>query len=146
MALSEEPLIQIVYLSNAAEPLDKEELRRILSVAHARNTLNDITGMLVYHGGNFMQVLEGPERAVAQTMERIGRDPRHTGLLVLLERMVDEREFGDWSMAFRGIGDLEGVSPEVASPFLDEIDWVESPGPRPDLAHRLLIGFRERLR
>ena len=44
--------------------MSSEELAEILRIARENNAAHDISGMLVYHGGSFLQVLEGPEGAV----------------------------------------------------------------------------------
>ena len=141
-----EPLRQVVYLSNATGPVQQDDLKDILKNAQRRNAANGITGLLLFHGGNFMQVLEGPRETVEATLARIRRDARHRGMLTILERDIEERAFGDWSMAFRGISSLEGIDPEVVSPFLDLESWQDSVGDSPDLALRLLNSFRDGLR
>jgi hypothetical protein len=80
--------------------MEETELADMLLSARVRNAASGVTGMLVYAGGNFMQVLEGPPLEVRRTLTRIRRDPRHTGLIVLLETEVSERYFPQWSMAF----------------------------------------------
>ncbi len=59
-----------------------------------------VSGMLVYHGGSFLQVLEGAEENVATVFESIERDPRHDRTKVLLRQTIERREFGEWSMGF----------------------------------------------
>ncbi len=57
--------------------------------------------MLLFNGKRFLQVLEGPADAVAATYNRISQDPRHRGQVVLSRKSVSQREFGEWSMAYR---------------------------------------------
>lgn len=95
-----EQLCQIVYVSSAVREMSETELADMLLSARLRNAASGITGMLVYAGGNFMQVLEGPPLEVRRTLTRIRRDPRHKGLMILLENNVPERYFPQWSMAF----------------------------------------------
>jgi hypothetical protein len=59
--------------------------------------------MLLYKDGNVMQVLEGEEAAVRTMYARISRDPRHRGLLAILQGPVNERQFPDWSMGFKDL-------------------------------------------
>jgi hypothetical protein len=79
------------------------ELADLLGQSRLRNAACGVTGLLVYAGGNFMQVLEGPEAAVEQTFARIQGDSRHKGLIVLLRCKVSDRYFAQWSMAFERI-------------------------------------------
>ncbi len=73
----------------------------ILSTARTNNPEHGITGMLLFGDGTFIQVLEGPLSAIDQLVENIKQDARHDRFDVLYEDMVDDRAFGDWSMAYR---------------------------------------------
>jgi hypothetical protein len=66
--------------------------------------------MLLYKDGNFLQVLEGEEETVRNLYTKIGGDPRHHGLLTLIQGPLAERQFPDWSMGFRDLN-----SPDVQS-------------------------------
>ncbi len=93
----------LIYVSAATELMSDAELAQILEVSRRRNVEDGITGMLLYKDGSFMQLLEGPRDKVTATFERIGRDPRHHGLIILREADADARCFPDWSMGFRSI-------------------------------------------
>ena len=94
---------QLVYVSSAKVPFDTPALLDLLAVARRNNPRSGITGQLLYKDGNFMQLIEGEEVAVRALFARIERDPRHGGVIVLLDHVVPEREFSDWSMAFRAL-------------------------------------------
>ncbi len=101
-------MFHLIYVSSAAYLFSNDELRALLETCRENNSRQDITGLLLYKEGNFMQVLEGDEELVQGLHAKISRDPRHNGLLTLLQGAVAEREFPDWSMGFR---DLD--SPEI---------------------------------
>ena len=63
-------MIQLIYLSDLAGR-DESVLADILASAVRHNTASGITGMLLYAGGNFLQVIEGEEDAVHETYKRI---------------------------------------------------------------------------
>jgi hypothetical protein len=92
---------QLVYVSSASPDLSEDDLQDILSCARATNRELDITGMLVYLDGYFLQVLEGRTECVRELYARIEADPHHTGAKVLIESDVAKRAFPDWSMGFR---------------------------------------------
>nr|WP_201471063.1 BLUF domain-containing protein [Microbacterium hydrocarbonoxydans] len=98
-----EPLASLVYCSTATQPFGVDELDDLLAVSRARNSDRDITGMLLYRGGEFVQILEGPRTRVEQLMEKIGRDPRHRDLRVLIEEPLHERRFEDWTMGYQSL-------------------------------------------
>jgi hypothetical protein len=103
----------IVYVSQAAKAFSTENLAALLEHSRDRNSADDITGLLIYRynddfrRGNLLQVLEGPEDAVADVWSRISSDPRHHTIIVLEEGESDARAFGDWSMGFRNVDEQD---------------------------------------
>lgn len=97
----------LIYVSSAIDALSESDLDDILRRSRARNREHDISGLLLFHDGSFLQVLEGPEEAVKACYERIRQDPRHSGTLCLFDRPVAERRFADWSMAFVPFDELD---------------------------------------
>ncbi|MDQ8184856.1 BLUF domain-containing protein [Pelagicoccus sp. SDUM812002] len=100
-------LVQIAYASSASTPFAKEDLISLLTKSRIKNQSGGITGLLLYKSGNFLQILEGESRIIKETLERIEADPRHRGFLTIFKRNIEEREFPDWSMAFRNLNDPE---------------------------------------
>jgi hypothetical protein len=105
--------------------MSPEELVRLLHQSRKNNGPREITGMLLYSDGNFLQVLEGPDAAVEQLLETITRDPRHKGMMELLRGDLTERQFPDWTMGFHRVSDL---APEDRA-FVS--DFLEKPFPEP---------------
>ncbi|MGA3040118.1 MAG: BLUF domain-containing protein [Bryobacteraceae bacterium] len=91
---------QIVYASAAAQPFTRQDLIELLKTARQRNHAADISGMLLYHSGSFLQVLEGPDEDVEALYAKIRKDPRHTNFLLLLRGTIQNKEFENWSMGF----------------------------------------------
>ncbi|CAL4861169.1 BLUF domain-containing protein [Microbacterium sp. MM2322] len=115
-----EQLTFIVYASRAVEPFDHARLVDLLTESRANNSRDDITGMLIYRDLDFIQILEGPDAAVRALLERIGRDPRHTHVRILLEEQTSERKYSTWSMGY------EPTVPGDASD--DAVDSLAAPG------------------
>lgn len=95
-----EDFIQLLYLSNAKPELKQEQLDSILRVSRENNPSRDITGLLVFANGVFIQVLEGPRNAVHKLFETICDDTRHQDVAILGEYTGQERIFAKWSMGF----------------------------------------------
>jgi hypothetical protein len=93
-------MLQLIYTSTAVSPCDTETLGNLLIQARARNLAKDITGMLLYDFGRFLQVLEGPDENVERVFASVQRDPRHTDIVTLSKVPIEFREFQYWSMAF----------------------------------------------
>jgi len=91
-------LVRLMYASRAVPALDQEELVTILRQSKANNPSTGVTGVLCFSGGIFLQVLEGGRSAVNQLYNRIGSDPRHTDVELLLYEEIGERRFASWSM------------------------------------------------
>lgn len=94
-------LRQIVYRSRVAPAVPATQLADILHSAQQLNAIDGITGLLYADGERFLQVLEGPEESVALTYARILADTRHFDIVKEVDRGIDAREFGDWTMADR---------------------------------------------
>ena len=93
-------MLQIVYSSAAVTPLTPPELAKLLEKARKRNDLFGVTGMLLYHSGSFLQVIEGPDEGIEAIYRSISRDPRHIANKLLSRKNVTRREFEGWSMGF----------------------------------------------
>lgn len=91
-------LKSLTYTSLARLDLEAEDLEAIHRSAREHNVLDGITGLLIFNGTHFLQIVEGPSLRIAALLERLRRDPRHSGLEVRDERAIDQRSFGDWSM------------------------------------------------
>ena len=92
----------------------KEQIRNILAAAHRNNPSVGVTGALLYSGGYFCQVIEGPEEVLENLFENIQMDGRHGDVTVLHFQPIEARGFSEWAMALAGIEDnmrfdIEGV-------------------------------------
>lgn len=91
-------LKSLVYTSLAKLDLSADELEAIHRTARDLNALDGVTGLLVFNGTRFLQIIEGAETAIDDLLERLRRDRRHSSLEVRDERRIDQRSFPDWSM------------------------------------------------
>ena len=136
-------MFQLVYVSTATHEFSGRELAELLSVARKNNSRDGVTGMLLYHGGSFFQVLEGEEESVKAIFSRVERDPRHQKVTVLHEEEeVENRDFPDWSMAWC----------EVTDKALLEVDGFndlmlnrrpDRAFPAPSTVQQMVLTFRE---
>nr|WP_299340027.1 BLUF domain-containing protein [Allomuricauda sp.] len=94
----------LVYRSVASDSFNVSEIYKMLSDARNYNATHDITGCLLYHNHQFLQLLEGNENEVAKLFDRIKKDSRHHDIVTLIEDRDSERIFGEWSMAFHDYG------------------------------------------
>lgn len=93
-------MLQLVYISSARTLITEETCAEILAKSRINNERSDVSGMLVAGQRRFLQTLEGPTDAVRATYARILADPRHFACVLLGERFLDARQFGDWAMGY----------------------------------------------
>ncbi len=105
-----EDLVTVVYFSHALEPFDDAALLALLQISRRNNERSGITGVLLYHDGNFAQALEGPRLAVEEAFKRISADPRHDGIIATAVLPTGSRQFADWSMGFLPATELPEAS------------------------------------
>ena len=97
----------ILYTSNASEMCSSEEINNILEVSRRNNPSNQVTGLLISKKPEFLQYLEGPEKAVTALYEKIKSDSRHSSVKTIKDGEIEARVFPDWEMGFAGEGDLQ---------------------------------------
>lgn len=96
--MSEGTLTQLIYASRpfgfSAGVLDD-----ILTVSRFNNARDGITGALICRGDLYVQLIEGPDAAIAATYARIVADTdRHVDVQPLISHSVSERMFPKWAM------------------------------------------------
>ena len=110
-------MFALVYVSKATIRWSDTDLDQLLEQSRRDNFNADITGLLLFKDGNFMQILEGPKDAVLALLAKIKSDTRHERLMIIFEEERQHREFKDWSMGFRR------PEPAIAVPgFSDLLD------------------------
>lgn len=131
---------QLIYVSDLVNK-NEAALAAILESAVRHNREDGITGMLLYSGGNFLQVLEGAHAQVHATFERICQDPRHRNITVLTEEEVAERHFSHWSMGYRQLGAQEVAQFPQYAPYFQFGFTTAALDAKPGVALELLELF-----
>ncbi len=93
-------LQHLMYFSSARPGLGSLDIRAILGGAQVRNRRLDVTGLLLFTGRHFVQVLEGRAADLDGLVKAIQLDTRHDGLQVLVRQSIRQRRYGQWAMAF----------------------------------------------
>ncbi|WP_010219263.1 BLUF domain-containing protein [Sphingomonas sp. PAMC 26621] len=92
---------QILYVSTSTVSGDGADLARILNQSRHNNALDEVTGLLFSNGKCLIQVLEGSTVSVEPCLQRIMKDDRHHSIEILMDRIIFDREFGEWNMLHR---------------------------------------------
>jgi hypothetical protein len=94
-------ITQMVYISEYTGQNTEADLEAILQACRTHNEALSVTGLLIFVGGSFIQVLEAEDsRTLHGLFDRIAHDTRHTRVDILLEQQLPRRLFSNWSMAW----------------------------------------------
>ncbi len=135
-----------VYVSTATELFKDDELHQLLEASRRKNALLDITGLLLYKDGSFMQFLEGPKEPVLKLLSVIRDDPRHHSMIVILQEEHRGREFEAWSMAFERLYPKEEPAPAGFTDLWELPFSCDEYLSDPTRAMGFLLSFKERVR
>jgi EAL domain-containing protein (putative c-di-GMP-specific phosphodiesterase class I) len=90
-------LTTIIYRSHLRDaPL--KALEDMVTAANIKNRRSDVTGILLFNGHHFFQLLEGPEEQVKEIYCCICNDPRHHNIVELMCDYAPARRFGKVGM------------------------------------------------
>lgn len=117
MSASEPPLGFFAYTALWTGTDLASDLREIGQEAMRNNTRDDVTGVLIFDRGRFIQAVEGPAEALLRLRGRIQNDPRCSDLEVLFDQTVRERSMRDWTLKMLRLDDRPGIDPEAIKRF-----------------------------
>ncbi len=100
-------IYSIIYTSTATSFLSNQELEDILKSARQRNEKYQVTGVLLYADGRFMQYLEGALADLDEVLGYVKSAKQHSEFEFREVLPVERRAYKNWSMAF--------VSPSVSA-------------------------------
>lgn len=86
-------LSTLIYRSRLRGDIDDVGLAAILARAQQRNAELQVSGILLYDGSQFLQVLEGPLESVQTLFNIIGKDPRHDFVVEMMRDYAPKRHF-----------------------------------------------------
>jgi len=98
-------MLRVTYLSRETAPFTSRALIDLLEQCRRNNPRWDVTGLLIYGNGTFLQTIEGAQATVDALLERIAKDPRHCDFRILRREEVAGRRHADWSMGFERMTD-----------------------------------------
>jgi hypothetical protein len=112
-------VLSLAYVSSAAVAFTDDDIAAVLTLSRSNNASLDITGVLLYRDGRFIQILEGPDDVVRERFAVIAADPRHRGIHTVSEETIDGRQFPEWTMGYRPLTEA------AVSRFPDYDDFFE---------------------
>ncbi len=94
-------------MSSQSQVLRDKDIEEMLFQIREKNKKLAITGVLLLIQGKFVQYIEGHATEIDNVYHSIEKDPRHNELILLDSGEVEKRQFKDWSMAYKKVGDDE---------------------------------------
>ncbi|MDF2785297.1 MAG: diguanylate phosphodiesterase [Pantoea eucrina] len=91
-------LTTIIYRSHISADVPVKILPGMVEKASLLNASHQITGILLFNGTHFFQILEGPEEGVMTIYNRICADRRHHNVVELMRDYSPYRRFGNSGM------------------------------------------------
>jgi hypothetical protein len=137
-------MYEMIYCSLASSTINEDDISSILKKAREFNSKNRITGCLLYHKREFIQILEGERKAVRDLYETISKDKRHFNVLLLAEGDKDQNSFDNWSMAFHELNtsEVKDLSSELS---IDNFITFSDAAKQPTFGMKLFWDFAKEL-
>ena len=107
----------LTYKSRATASPSPADLGSLVAKARERNRQLDVTGMLLYEDGAFLQTLEGPPEKLDALWTSIKQDSRHDHIELLSEHVAPARLFSDWDLLLHTRLDYALTGAMVARPL-----------------------------
>ncbi|WP_427454082.1 BLUF domain-containing protein [Litorimonas sp. WD9-15] len=93
-------LQELIYTSLANPASSHAAVQDILKSSQRNNVAHEITGLLLFDGDRYIQILEGVPQNLDLLFSKISSDSRHHSLELLHRGPVASRAFSDWRMAY----------------------------------------------
>lgn len=104
----------IVYTSEYTGKVEDVDaaLADIVARSKTNNTERDITGLLFYQGGRFIQLLEGDRESLEGLMSILEDDKRHKNIQRIVDQPIKERAFQEWGMGSLNLSENTVIDPD----------------------------------
>ena len=96
-------LQELIYTSLAIPNASHENVEDILAASQRNNTQYDVTGLLLFDGDRYIQILEGSAENIDKIYDAIAKDKRHHGVELIHRGEIEGRAFTDWRMAYEAL-------------------------------------------
>lgn len=134
---------RLLYVSGSSRRLGADDIASILVTSRRNNERRQITGMLLYADGAFLQVLEGDEKVLRALVTKIRADDRHRNIMVLYENHAEHRSFPDWAMGFRELDPKDARDGRIFAATREAIAARIDPSARDELVDMVMAFGRD---
>jgi hypothetical protein len=106
-------LVTLGYTSEANYEFGLMGIMRLFFQSQNNNHSANITGVLLFDGVNFAQIIEGSELMVDALWEAIQRDERHKKITLFGKDTIPLRAFSKWTMRVKDGDVIAMMCPEL---------------------------------
>jgi len=96
-------LQELLYTSLATPHSSQKHVTDILKTSQENNALYKMTGLLLFDGHRYIQILEGTAENLDVLFAAIEQDDRHYNLELIHRGGIETRAFQDWQMAYEAL-------------------------------------------
>lgn len=120
---------RLLYVSKLSPGFGPAAVASITRISRLNNARDGISGLLIFDGESFAQLLDGPQPAIEALLERLQADARHGSIdLQILQPLAAGRRFPTWQLAYHemadcgdGIAALRGLRGSAALAAFDRL-------------------------
>ncbi len=94
-------LQRAIYVSDAVGSAGQSilSIAQILGASDINNRRDELRGLLIFHRGQFLQLIEGARADLDRLFTRLRADPRHENIRMLIDEPVTGEPVGVYPMA-----------------------------------------------
>jgi len=111
----------LCYVSSSNSNLKAADLEELFRTTKRNNLKLNISGILIFNSGNFLQIMEGEQKSISKLYKKIGSDNKHSNLIKLIESPISERLFEDYETGFSIINDRK-----QSKQLEDYLNWLKA--------------------
>lgn len=93
----------ICYVSTLSPNISKSQIETLLEFSRDSNNQKEITGILLYSQGNFLQVLEGEKEQVRSLYKSIEKDSRHYDITPIFRKDITKPAYKEYEVDFLSV-------------------------------------------
>lgn len=113
----------IVYVSTVTQEMESNEIKDILNNSKEWNNKNGITGLLLFSGGNFFQIIEGEKDMISELFQEIKSDKRHHNIIQIFGKEIHKEAYDGYDSDY--VSEDSDIDPEQFQHYLNQIKVLD---------------------
>lgn len=109
------PLMAITFASERVFDMPAMSLVRLFTQSYYSNKANGITGILLFDGDQYGEIIEGEIDTIKKIWQIIKKDKRHKNINIIAKDIITSRAYATWSMRSVDGDSIASGCPELTS-------------------------------